>query len=65
MISVADRLRYGAVTADDDDLALLVFTPKGQGRYVSLTTEQALACIESLASVLRQRSSKGAPDDRP
>jgi len=52
---VADRLRYGAVAAKGDDLALLVFTPKGQTRYVTLTTEQALTCIESLASVLRGR----------
>jgi hypothetical protein len=59
---MANRLRYGAVAVHDDDLALLVFTPKGQARYVTLTAEQALTCIESLASVLRQQ---GGPDDRP
>ena len=53
---MADPLRYGAVAASSDGIALLVWTPGGQARYVTMTTEQALACIETLASVLRNHA---------
>lgn len=53
---MAERLRYGSVATHDDEIALLVFTSKGHARYVTITPEQALTCIESLASVVRTMS---------
>jgi hypothetical protein len=50
---MADRLRFGSVGIDNEGgLALIVFTPTGQTRYVDLTYQQAATCIQVLAAAM-------------
>lgn len=50
---MAEHLRFGSVGIDNEGgLALIVFTPSGQSRYVDLTYQQASTCIQVLAAAL-------------